>query len=267
MSVITLLTDFGRQDSFTAQMKGVILTINSACRIIDITHEIDSFNIKKAAITLGFCYKYFPTGTINVAVVDPGVGSNRRGIVAAAGGYYFVGPDNGIFSYIYQDCKDEVSVYHLTNNEIFLSNDSSTFHGRDVFAPVAAHLSKGFPIDKLGIKINDYIKINIPKPQINKEIIKGEILYIDHFGNAITNIEGKYIPKKATVTFNGMDIKIINYYGQADSDTPYAPYALINSSGLLELFIKNGHFAQEYLITEGQPVEIAKEFIPYHVQL
>jgi hypothetical protein len=256
MKIITLLTDFGMRDSFAAQMKGVILTINPSCAIVDITHEIDPFNIKKAALTIGFSYKYFPIGTINISIVDPGVGSSRRGIAIEAGGYYFVGPDNGIFSYIYHDFGHEVRVYHLSLDQFFLSNDSSTFHGRDVFAPVAAQLSIGLPIEKLGLEITDFIKSDIPKPQIIGGIIKGAILYIDRFGNAITNIENKMLSKDRyllTVTFKDKDIKIVNCYEQGDIDTPCA---LINSSGFLELFIRNGSIAHVYSIIEGQPVDI-----------
>jgi len=201
--VITLITDFGMNDSFVAQMKGVLLTINPACTIIDITHEIDPFNIKKAALSLGFAYRYFPAGSIHVAVVDPGVGSVRKGIIVSADGHYFIGPDNGIFSYIYHNCGNGFKVYHLNNDmayelpqAVYLSNDKgNTFHGRDVFAPVAARLSIGQDIDKFGSLIGDFVQFSIPKPKIIDGVFNGEILYIDHptseykrFGNAITNI-------------------------------------------------------------------------------
>lgn len=259
MSIITLLTDFGMYDPFAGQMKGVILSINPSCQIIDITHEIEQFNIKKGALSLGFSYRYFPVGTIHIAVVDPGVGSGRRGIIVCADGHFFVGPDNGIFSYIYQRCSNGYKVFHLTNKDFFLRSNSSTFHGRDVFAGVAAGLSYRLPIERFGDEIDDFMQIDIPKPQIiDNNAIKGVILYIDRFGNAITNIDETTLKisnnvLSGSVVFREQEISLTDCYGHSYDNTPSA---LINSSGMLELFIKEGSIAERYSIKESEPVTL-----------
>lgn len=186
--MITLLTDFGAADYFVPAVKGVILTLSPAVQIVDITHEINAQDIASAAFTLGACYANFPPGTIHVAVVDPGVGSERRGIVVDAGGYRFVGPDNGIFSYACAREKD-VRVHALENSAYFRSPVSATFHGRDVFAPVAAHLSLGKTPASCGSEIHDYVTLDCPRPHHDERRggIIGRIIHIDRFGNCVTN--------------------------------------------------------------------------------
>ncbi len=186
--MITLLTDFGTSDYFVAAVKGVILTINPQVRIADITHEVAPQDIASAAFTLGACYHDFPLGTIHVAVVDPGVGSERRPIVFEAGDYLFVGPDNGIFSYVYTR-ERSVRVFQITRGECFRQPTSATFHGRDIFAPTAAWLSRGNTPESIGKEILDYVKFELPRPKIYRElgVIEGSIIHIDRFGNCITN--------------------------------------------------------------------------------
>jgi hypothetical protein len=189
--MITLLTDFGTSDYFVPAVKGVILTISPESRIVDITHEVAAQDIRSAAFTLGACYSDFPPGTIHVAIVDPGVGSPRRAIIVNAGRYFFVGPDNGIFSFIYAR-ESGSRVFHISNDKYFRHPVSPTFHGRDVFAPVAAHLALGVRPEDLGEEINDYARFEIPRPrEVEAQgVIEGCIIHIDRFGNCITNFSG-----------------------------------------------------------------------------
>jgi S-adenosylmethionine hydrolase len=192
--MITLLTDFGLSDYFVPAVKGVILTINPEVRIIDITHDVAAHDIQAAAFTLGACYHNFPSGTVHVVVVDPGVGSSRRAIIAEAGGYVFVGPDNGVFSFVYAR-ESNPRVFHVTNDRYFRHPVSATFHGRDVFAPVAAHIAGGTRPEEIGAEIEDYVRFEIPRPRANPranhgpgpDMIEGRIIHIDRFGNLVTN--------------------------------------------------------------------------------
>jgi len=258
--IITLLTDFGFHDSFVAQMKGAILGINLHANIVDISHTVDSFNIRQGAIKLGFCYKYFPPMTIHMAVVDPGVGSDQRPIIVVTDKYYFVGPDNGIFSYVYHENVENVSAYHITASHYFLKTKSSTFHGRDIFSPVAAYLSKGVPHEKFGERIEDVKKFHIPEPRVvSKTIIEGEVFYVDHFGNAITNITESTIRRLSEnhgktsfeVLFNGRKIQSRRYYSEVEDK---GLYTLLNSSGYVELFVYRGNASAIFNIKVGDNV-------------
>jgi len=199
--IITLITDFGTKDYYVGTMKGVIYGINPLAKIVDITHEIKPQDIIEAAFTLYCSYKYFPIRTIHMVIVDPTVGSNRRALLVVSDEYYFIAPDNGVLSFIY-DTGSVSTVIEITSEHYFLDNISSTFHGRDIFAPAAAWLSKGIESSKFGEPINDYLKLTIPKPRIiPPNIIKGIVLHIDKFGNIITNIT-KEDYDKALQTFN-----------------------------------------------------------------
>jgi len=187
--VITLLSDFGTDDHSVAVMKGVILGVNPEVHVVDITHAIALYDIDSGAEILAAAYHYFPKGTIHVAVVDPGVGGDRRGILVATENYFFVGPDNGIFSHVYDD-PAFLWVRDLRAVEFFLEKVSSTFHGRDVFAPVAGYLSAGEDPEDFGPVIVNPVKIEIPRSYVRPGgNIEGEIIYVDHFGNLITNID------------------------------------------------------------------------------
>jgi len=190
--MITLLTDFGVADYFVAAVKGVILKINPHVLIVDITHEVPAHDICSAAFTLGACYHNFPSGAIHLAIVDPGVGSGRAAIVVDAGGYFFVGPDNGIFSYVYAR-ESSARVYQITFQDFMRRPLSATFHGRDIFAPVAGVLSRGVALEELGQEVDHYIKFEIPKPEETLEpgAIEGRIIHIDHFGNCVTNFTNR----------------------------------------------------------------------------
>jgi S-adenosylmethionine hydrolase len=185
--VITLLTDFGTQDYFVAAVKGVILTNNPSASIIDITHEVPAQDIEAGAFTLLTCYRDFPSRTIHVAVVDPGVGSARRPIVIKAGSHYFVGPDNGLFSYVL-DQEPSHKIFHVTASKYFRQPPSPTFHGRDVFAPIAAALSNGIKPNQLGSRITDEVRLAPLSPVKRPDgKLQGRIIQVDRFGNCITN--------------------------------------------------------------------------------
>lgn len=252
LPVITLLTDFGTADYFVGAVKGAILSINPRAVIVDITHEVPPQDIEAAAFTLLASYQTFPAGTIHVAVVDPGVGSARRPIIVKANNQLFVGPDNGIFNYIY-DREPSHRTFHVTAQEHFRSPTSSTFHGRDVFAPVAAALSKGIKPETLGPSIADEVRLPkslIPEVRKNGEI-KGRIIHIDRFGNCVTNFtcdfwgQGKeLVVKKKTIS------KFRDVYDGAGKE----PFAICGSAGFLEISV-NGRSAAEMLkVRRGEEV-------------
>jgi S-adenosylmethionine hydrolase len=257
--LITLATDFGLKDPFAGIMKGVILEINPEASIVDITHKISRHNIVEASQVTSISYKYFPKGTIHVVVVDPGVGSERRPILVSADGHYFIGPDNGIFTSLYEK---EPKVIYLTNKDYFLPSVGSTFHGRDIYAPVAAHLSTGLDISGFGTEIRDYVKLALPKPGVFDDSIKGEIVTIDNFGNAISNITGDDIAKIAgknkkeglKVMCKDIDISVVGYYAES-VNLPIA--ALINSFGFLEIFSYRKSVADNFNIRTGDGVKAA----------
>ncbi len=196
--LIALLTDFGLKDGFVGSVKGVIKSINNV-DIIDITHEISSFDVLEGALILSASYKYFPKYTIFLCVVDPGVGTNRNAIVVRTNNYTFVAPDNGLISLALEDENIE-KIIKIENRDFFLPSDTNTFHGRDIFAPVAAYLSLGIPVESFGTELKNIKKIEIPEPINYSNYIEGQIIKFDKFGNAITNL--KTLPsafKKASV--------------------------------------------------------------------
>src|SRR5262245_57632502 len=181
--MITLLTDFGTVDYFVPAVKGVILKINPHALIVDITHEIPAHDIRSAAFTLGACYHNFPLSAIPVAIVDPGVGSERAAIIVAAGGYFFVGPENGIFSLFYAR-ESSSEGYQITAQDCMGRPMSATFHGRDLFAPVAGYLSRGVALEDLGRQVNQFTRFELSEPEemLESGVIEGGIIHIDRFG-------------------------------------------------------------------------------------
>jgi S-adenosylmethionine hydrolase len=261
-NIITLTSDYGTRDAFVACMKGVILKTNPQVQIFDITHEIAPQDIWEAAFTLKNSYAQFPKGTIHVAVVDPGVGSGRRPIIVVTEGYYFVGPDNGLFSLIYRDAE-RVRVHHITAGHYFIANPGPTFHGRDIFAPVAAALTKGVPSGNFGEEITDFVKLNVPVPKRSENSIDGHVVHVDRFGNIITNITYKdlqsLIPEgaqmgQAAVTVMGKEIRgLRKFYAEA---APGEPSAIINSSGQLEIFLFRQNARTTLAIKRGEAVRL-----------
>jgi len=231
--IIALLTDFGTKDYFVGAMKGAILNVNENVKVIDITHEIPPQDIRSAGFTLRACYKSFPKKTIFVAVVDPGVGSNRRAILVETGDYYFIAPDNGLLSFIFDEEKQS-RVFELTEEKFFAENISRTFHGRDVFAPVAAHLSKGIQPDEFGGEIKDFISFRKANPRkISANKIEAEIIHTDHFGNLITNLTEKDLPENFALEINGKTIsKLQGFFAESEKSEVFI---ISGSAGFLEI--------------------------------
>ncbi len=203
--IVTLTTDFGLQDGFVGTLKGVILGICPSVRIVDISHDIPSQDILAAGLTLQRACPYFPDGTVHVAVVDPGVGTSRRPIAIRAGGHVFVGPDNGLFSFVYTEFEERnlpVATFHLTNKRYWLPVLSGTFHGRDLFSPVAAHLAGGIVLEELGKPIDDPVRLPLPKPERTARGWLAHIIAIDHFGNLATDFPAAWIKEPAKVVIH-----------------------------------------------------------------
>jgi S-adenosylmethionine hydrolase len=261
-AIITLTTDYGGRDAFAASVKGVILKINPQAQIVDISNEITPQDIWEAAYTLRSAYSHFPKGTVHLAVVDPGVGSGRRPIIVVTESYYFVGPDNGLFSLIYQDAE-RLRVHHITSTHYFLPNPGPTFHGRDIFAPVAGWLAKGIPSGNFGEEITDFAKLNVPAPKTAGKSIEGHVVHIDRFGNIITDITYKDIqpvmvegadPRSVSVVIAGREIKgLKQFYAEA---TPGEPGAIINSSGALEVFMFKQNARTTLSVKRGELVRL-----------
>lgn len=237
MGIITLTTDFGAGDHYAGVMKGVIAGIDPSALVIDITHGIESYNVTEAAFKLYASYSYFPEGAVHVAVVDPGVGSARKAIAAEAGGYRFVGPDNGVFSLIFDKCGAG-SIVEITNPAFMLPSVSATFHGRDIFAPAAAHLSKGSALRDLGEELQSYERLGIPTPLEEGGFITGKVVYADRFGNLVTNIPGDMIMPGSRVLTG--DAVINNISGSYADGKEGEPLAIVGSSGFLEISLNKG---------------------------
>jgi S-adenosylmethionine hydrolase len=263
--IITLVTDFGIKDPFVGSMKGVILKINPDARIIDISHEINSFDLLDAAFLVSCAYNYFPSGTVHCIVVDPGVGSERRSIIAVTEQYSFVAPDNGVLSYIFEK-EQIIEAIHLTESKFFLNKISQTFHGRDIFAPVSAWLTKGINPRSMGPVIKDYVRLDLPKAkasQDNKKIF-GEVIHIDIFGNLLTNIPHSLFNEGFKRGKSGFKVLVgsisIERLCNAYTDMPKKDMgAIMGSQGYLELFAAQNSLAEEWGIRKGAPVEVIFE--------
>jgi len=271
--VIALLTDFGTSDPYVGVMKGVMLGIAPDAQLVDLTHAVQPQNIRQAAFLLLNSYRYFPAGTVFLVVVDPGVGSTRKPIAVQAGGYTFVAPDNGVLSYVLRGAG-EFEAVALENEAFRLSGTSNTFHGRDIFAPAAAHVATGVGLEQLGGQVEQPVMLPEPPLLAESGLIRGEELHIDHFGTAVTSIgllkrEGQTLaltPRfgaAAPLTFaaDGATAIIGNHQIERISRT-YADVAqgetlaLVGSSGYLELSINGGNFAAAYGVKIGDPVEL-----------
>ncbi len=255
--MITLLTDFGTADYFIPAVKGVILSINPATQIIDLTHEIPPQDIAAGAFTLGACYQHFPAGTIHLAVVDPGVGSARRPIIVRAGKCLFIGPDNGLFSYAYRR-ESQVEVFRIERAEYFRHPVSATFHGRDVFAPVAAWLSRGVQPEAIGREIQDYVRLGIPQPvnDASANHIAGAIIHIDRFGNCITNLTARELPNPQAdvrLLLAGREVtQFGSHFAQATEKDELFAYP--GSAGFWEIALWCDSAAARYGIERGAEV-------------
>ena len=258
MHLITLLTDFGQNNAYVAQMKGVISSIAPMVRCIDITHTIPAQQVKIGSFLLTSSVDFFPNGTIHVAVVDPGVGTMRRGIVAVTSKQVFVGPDNGLLINAAKK-HGHFDVYEITNDTLFNETISQTFHGRDIFAPIAAHIARGIPFEQVGEKIKDYHVIESSRPRINDQIVEADVEFIDDFGNIITNLNA--------ITFHSFirfDTRCILKIKRKKIEIPYfSTYELVSkdqllittgSSGFIELAINQGNASKTLDVSIGDTI-------------
>ena len=240
--IVTLLTDFGLEGPYAAAMKGVILSINPGARLVDISHQIEPGAVSRAALLLKETVPFFPSGTIHLAVVDPGVGGSRRAIAAATADGFFVGPDNGIFWPVISDAGP-TDIIHLTESRYFLPDVSNTFHGRDIFAPVAAHLSLGAAIRRMGPMIEDPVRLDLQKPHVAADVLTGEVVRADRFGNLITNIDQKTLKGflgTAKPVFRVGDLTVEGLNHAYSDKAEGALLALIGSSCQLEISVNRG---------------------------
>jgi S-adenosyl-L-methionine hydrolase (adenosine-forming) len=261
--IVTLLTDFGTEDYFVGAMKGVILTRSPETVLVDITHAIPPQDVRAGAFTLGAVYSDFPAGSIHLAVVDPGVGSDRRPILIEGADYLFVGPDNGLFS-IVLDRIPGAKVRHLTNTDCFLPGRSSTFHGRDIFAPVAGALAQGVRPEKLGPIIQDPVRLEFTECEFLVDgTIVGRVIHIDHFGNCVTNIAWRQLQNLLTpgsFCLRVQEYKIhqlLRSYSEATALG--APFVIVGSAGFLEISVRRSSAARELNIAVGDPVQLVAE--------
>ena len=257
--IITLTTDYGTNDHLVGVIKGVILSINPEVNIVDITHHVIAHDVLDGALTISQAYNYFPPKTIHLVVVDPGVGTQRRPIVVAGDQHYFVAPDNGVLSAIY-DQSESLFAWHITSEHYFRQPVSNTFHGRDIFAPVAGWLSKNWQTASFGELIEDFVRFSIPKPKVNGNTIKCVVLKLDNFGNLITNLKGEDTPAlvapDAKFTIRAGNAEIKKLLPTFASGAAGEPFAIIGSSGYLELCVNKGNAARVLGIGRGAEVSV-----------
>jgi S-adenosylmethionine hydrolase len=256
MGVISLLSDFGTL--YPGQMKAVILGINQEAIFVDITHDIPPQNIKAGAFALMCSVPYFPEGTVHLAVVDPGVGTTRRGIVVKSGGHLFVGPDNGLLIPAAYKLSDNLEVREITNSGLFL-NVSPTFHGRDIFAPLAAHLLKGMTLSEVGGEISDIVELDLGTPLIENENLEGAVIYVDDFGNIITNIPGELLLEIVDygdlLNVAGKKIPLEHTYSNVGIGEGLA---IIGSHGYLEIAVNSGNASKLFGCGSNNRININK---------
>lgn len=257
-ALITLLTDFGAQDYFVGAMKAVILSRNPDATIVDITHEIPPQDVQAAAFNLLACYKDFPDGTIHVAVIDPGVGSDRRAILIECANQFFIGPDNGLFGWIIER-EGDFSAWQITNEKFFRNPVSSTFHGRDVFAPVAAALSTGTPSKEFGPPLKVIVTLAPLLPRTMADGIKGSIIHIDRFGNCITNftkedINEERIAAGAKLIVNKKEITSIRKFFADQGAAKDELFMILGSAGFVEIAAQNASAAAILSAKRGDTV-------------
>src|SRR5262245_793572 len=254
--IITLTTDFGLSDPFVGIMKGVILRITPDAQLVDISHDIRSYDITEAAFVIENTYRYFPEGTVHVVVVDPGVGSARRPIAALSHGQFFVAPDNGALSTILEN-----EAYHIQNSRLFLKSVSQTFHGRDIFAPVAAHLASGTPLETVGTRISDFIRKPLPTPRRQGRKIIATVLRIDKFGNVITNLRRSDLTSDFTIRVGGLPItRLSTNFSEAE---PGEFFAIEGSTGYIEIALKQASAADRLNVTGGVEIEVESDSANY----
>lgn len=259
--IISITTDFGEDDHFVGVMKGVILSINPDATVVDINHRVNSYDIFDGAYSLSQSYDAFPPGTIHLVVVDPGVGSERRPIIVQSKDYRFVAPDNGVLSMVYER-EERVEVRHVTAEHFFRKPVSNTFHGRDIFAPVAGWLSRGMEAEKFGSIVTDYARFTSVRPtRENDALIKGVAIKVDKFGNVVTNIAPGDVPQvfgqdppPFRIRINGHEItRLCQSFAAGE---PSELFAVVGSSGFIEICTNRGSAAKALKVNRGAEVEV-----------
>jgi S-adenosyl-L-methionine hydrolase (adenosine-forming) len=263
--IVTLLTDFGTADYFVGAMKGAVLAANPRAQVLDITHDIPAHDVEAGAFTLAAAFEAFPTGTVHVAVVDPGVGSARRALAVEAAGHFFVGPDNGLFGHVYERAAD-LRVFHLTNESYFRPAVSATFHGRDVFAPVAGALSRGVRLEQLGAEISDFARLTLARPRrLSDGSLEAAVIHVDRFGNLITNLTPRDVPEaglaagRVRLVVGAREVRRFRSFYAEESDDPSEPFAIWGSAGFLELSLNRASAAQALGARRGQKIKVSVE--------
>lgn len=259
---ITLTTDFGASDHYVGAMKGVVYSINPSARVVDISHAVQSYDLLDGALTIAQAYSYFPADTIHVVVVDPGVGSARRPILARTDKYFFVAPDNGVLSLVLER-EERVHVREISSDHYFLQPVSQTFHGRDVFAAVAGWLSKGVEFSNFGNEISDYVRFRTPKPKrIEDGRVQGVVLKVDKFGNVVTNITPQDIPQLFAPEPPQLKI-MVGSHEITRMRTAYAEgapgevFGILGSMGFLELSTNRGSAARALEVGKGAEIVVS----------
>ncbi|MCS6936109.1 MAG: S-adenosyl-l-methionine hydroxide adenosyltransferase family protein [Candidatus Bipolaricaulota bacterium] len=258
MAIITWLSDFGSASGYPAAMKGVALQICPGATFVDLSHDVERHNVREGAFLLWMTAPYFPDGTIHCAVVDPGVGTERRAIIIKTQKHFFVGPDNGLLLPAASRLGD-FSVYLIQNTKFFRPEISKTFHGRDIFAPVAAHLANGIPPEEIGPPAEEWVKLSFGQGLRRGDLLEGDVIYIDSFGNAITNIAGELLPKtlKSNLIIETERKSSSARYARTYGDFP--PDELIvtvGSHGHVEIAVVRGSAAQRLRLRAGDPIKI-----------
>ncbi len=259
--VVTLLTDVGLKDHFIAAMKGVMLEVNPGLAFVDITHLVPAQDIHSGAFTLAQASACFPAGTVHLAVVDPGVGTARKALAVSAGGQFFVAPDNGLLSYIYEREVD-FSAYEITADHYFRKPISSTFHGRDIFAPVAAWITRDIPLNKFGPRLQEPVRLKVPTVNIVQDaLVQGAVLAVDHFGNLITNLRPELAPVYSQAATRTCKLvaghrDITTFKRTFGEGSPGELFVIPGSCGYLEIVMRDKSAAEELCIGPGAPVGI-----------
>lgn len=260
--IITLTTDYGTNDHLVGTLKGVILKINPDVAIVDITHNVTAFDLLDGALAIGSAYSYFPPKTVHVVVVDPGVGTERRPLLVSAGNQYFIAPDNGVLSVIYEREQENLVVRHANAEHYYLQPVSKTFHGRDIFAPVAAWLTKNWQPASMGDQIADYKRFSLPRPKEADGGVKGVILRTDSFGNLITNFKQEDLPE-AVLSQGSIQVqagshvvtKFVETFAQGNGTEPFV---YLGSSGYLEIAVNKGNASRTLGLMRGMPVLLTR---------
>ena len=258
--IVTLTTDFGLRDPYVAEMKAAVLCICSDAVIVDVSHEIEKFSIRMGAYVLASAAPYFPRGTVHVAVVDPGVGTQRRSLLIETRQGFLVGPDNGVLL-LAAERQGIKSIHEITNQQLMLPGVSSTFHGRDIFAPAAANLAKGLPPGEFGPEIREVIKPEFAKVKLEKGTLMGEVLHVDGFGNIITNVSEEELsslhakgPLNISLPNWKTTLKLSKTYAEAK---PEEALALVGSQGYVEIAVNQGNAAEKFSARPGDKIRLS----------